>query len=174
MVLMHSTRGRVGMTAAGASAAAGFWNVFARSVGMDGGIATAPPYAVGRHLSVGGSTQVMQPVYLPALVQYVVARPGAAGVASQEAWAAGISTAPSTQPGWATGPNGGRLQTQSGLLHHDRGGWTVDGAPVRSDGVTALDVNITSLSIAAAGACSTVADDAHHLTTSEFAVLHHA
>src|SRR5258708_33225960 len=121
MVLMHSTRRRLGITVVVASTAAVVWNVFASSAGIDAGIATAPPYAVGRHLSVGGSTQVMQPVYLPALVQYVVARPGAAGVASQEAWAAGISTAPSTQPGWATGPNGGRLQTQSVLLHHDRG-----------------------------------------------------
>ncbi|HXA28568.1 MAG TPA: hypothetical protein VN193_07450 [Candidatus Angelobacter sp.] len=175
MTTMHSAGRRLG-----ASIAIGLLTGIVVSVAAgpgagDGGFDTARPYAVGRDLSVGGSGQVMQPVLSPARVELVAARPGPAGVANQELWAAGVSTAPSSQPGWSKGANG--LHKGGGevvFLHHDRGGWVVTGAPVWPDGVTALDDRVDSLSVAANGEGWAVGEDGHQFTPYQWVLYHHA
>jgi len=175
MTALHTARRRLGVSIAIGLLTGIAVSVAAGPAAGDAGLDTARPYAVGRDLSVGGSGQVMQPVLSPARVAVVAARPGATGVANQELWAAGVSTAPSSQPGWGKGANG--LHKGGGeavFLRHDRGGWVVTGAPVWPDGVTALNVPATSLSIAANGEGWAVGEDGHQFTNYQWVLYHHA
>jgi len=117
----------------------------------DGAAAGAPlltPFAEGRRLGVGDSGPVVQPVRVPAQPQLLAAVP-----ARGEAYAVGLSGAPSSLPGYdASGWNAARqVGAQEVFLHWDaQHGWQSQGPPMEN-GTAHNPVQVSALSVAADG-----------------------
>jgi alpha-tubulin suppressor-like RCC1 family protein len=124
--------------------------VMAQAAGGDGS-APAPlltAQAQGRRLSAADGGPVVQPVRVPAQPQLITAVP-----ARGEVWAVGVSSAPSSVPGFdVEGYNAARqVGTQEVFLHRDaQHGWQSAGAPMEN-GVAHNPSQITALSVAADG-----------------------